>query len=225
MGAKRGESLTLVLGEAGGATPPAYSPASHRPLALRQGRRHSGGGEDEDSIAFLRSISGPRPAVAVDEPGPARAPLCRMEPLLGTPSPECRDHGPGFTRLAGVPCLENRSSPEAGNWRLTFLPSYEVHRVVSPRTPAGLQSLVGSRAGKKGVQCGQLRARPALTPATVPRRRGRAYRTRRRSSTTDRSRHIRVLPIRCTNSRRQLASLCGLLVAFLKQHLACRPPR
>jgi hypothetical protein len=53
-----------------------------------------------------RFLSGPRPAVAVVLPGPARAPFLRREPPHGTPSPDCRDHGPGSrlppeTGLAG----------------------------------------------------------------------------------------------------------------------------
>jgi hypothetical protein len=51
-------------------------------------------------------LSGPRPAVAVAVPGPARAPFLGREPRHGTPSPECRDHGQGSrlppdTGLAG----------------------------------------------------------------------------------------------------------------------------
>jgi Transposase IS116/IS110/IS902 family len=41
--------------------------ASHRPMALRQGRRHSGGREDEDGMrtTFISLYFRPRPAVAV----------------------------------------------------------------------------------------------------------------------------------------------------------------
>jgi hypothetical protein len=55
-----------------------------------------------------RFFSGPRPAVAVVVPGPARAPFLGREPPHGTPSPECRDHGPG-SRLAPDTGLAGRT--------------------------------------------------------------------------------------------------------------------
>ncbi len=72
----------------------ARAQASHSAVALRQGRRYSGGSDDEDSVRRFRrrSVSGSRPAVAVDCPGPLKR---------GRRSTEWRRRAELLARIAG----------------------------------------------------------------------------------------------------------------------------